>query len=444
MEKRNAFIKILSDLRQSILLPWALSILPILLYLWYINAFGVNVIFWDEWNLIPMIHHFFLGDLTFFLIWDQHNENRMLIPNLFFLLLANIAHFNTKIGMFVGAFFLIVTFTMIYTIYRKHFPKRIWAFVPISYLMFSLVQYENVLWGFQVAWYMILSCLLGMLVYLDRADKSVWTFSISIILAILASFSSFQGLFLWPVGLLYIFSNEYSSRSKALWIVFALITVILYFTRFDFHNTGGTPIFGFLSHPINALIYFFVTIGSVLPIGSDGTKGIIGILLFFLSSYYTVRAISSVKLDRGYLLPLALIFFVILFDCSLVIGRSGFGISQATSSRYTTYNLLLLIAIYISAIRDVSSSFIGGKLKSLSAIAVGIAVAIQIPSSYVTGLHKGRDLYTFRTKAADILFGYKTASSKMVENYLWSNTQLVIQRSALADQYRLSVFQEKK
>lgn len=443
MEERKQLIKILSALSQSKLLPMALSFLPILIYLWYINAFGVNVIFWDEWNLIPMIHHFFLGDLTFSQIWDQHNENRMLIPNLFFLLLARGAHFNTKTGMFVGAFFLIISFALICTIYRKQSPKKIWAFVPVSYLMFSLVQYENSLWGFQVAWYMILSCLLGMLACLDREGKSAWTFSMSILLATLASFSLFQGLFLWPVGLVYIFANDYNLRSKVLWVVFFLSTVILYFIEFDFHNTGGAPVFASLSHPINAITYFFVTIGSVLPVGSSGTKEGIGIALFLLSIYCIVRAVSSVKLDRAYLLPLALICFVILFDCSLVIGRSGFGISQATSSRYTLYNLLLLIAIYISVARDVSSGFIRGKMRLLPAIAVGIAVAIQIPASYVIGLHEGQTLYAFRTKAADILFAYKTASPQMIEHYLWSNTSLVVQRAALVDRYRLSVFQKK-
>ena len=424
-------------------LLWGLSLFPIALYFWYINAFGVDVVFWDEWNLIPMIHHFFLGSLTVTDLWEQHNENRMLIPNLYFLLLANVAHFDTKIGMFVGAFFLIISFALLFVIYRKYSPDRIWTFVPVGYLMFSLVQHENTLWGFQVAWYMILVCLLGMFVCLDRMGRTAWSFALATVLAILASFSSLQGLFLWPAGLVYIFANRYSVNYKILWILFFLGTALVYFVGFDFHNTGGSPVFGFLSHPVNAMVYFFVAIGSVLPVGSNGTKGCIGFVFFLLSVYCAVRAVLSVKSDRAYLLPMALMSFVIFFDFSLVVGRSGFGVGQATSSRYTVYNILLLIAIYISVTRDVTKGLVGRKIFLLPAVAVGIAVAVQISSSFVDGLHEGRNLYEFRTKAAEVLFSYKTADPKRIANYLWSNSQLVVQRAALADRYRLSVFQEK-
>ena len=439
----KGLIEISMALIRSRILRWGLFFFPVVLYFWYIYAFGVDVIFWDEWNLIPMIHHSFLGSLTVTDLWEQHNENRMLIPNLYFLLLADVAHFDTKTGMFVGASFLIFSFALLFAIYRKYSPDRIWTFVPVGYLMFSLVQHENTLWGFQVAWYMILVCLLGMFACLDRTEKTAWSFALSVVLAILASFSSLQGLFLWPAGMVYLFANRYNVSYKLLWIFFFLATSLVYFVGFDFHNTGGAPVFGFLSHPDNAMVYFFVAIGSVLPVGSNGTKGWIGFILFLLSVYYAVRAVLSVKSDQAYLLPLALMSFVILFDFSLVVGRSGFGVGQATSSRYTVYNILLLIAIYISVARDVSKGLVGRKIILLPAVAVGIAVAVQIPSSFVDGLHEGVNLFEFRTKAAEVLFSYRTATPKRIENYLWSNEQLVIQRAALADRYRLSVFQKK-
>jgi len=429
--------------KQSTLLPWALAFFPILIYLEYIVFFGVDVIYWDEWNLFPMIHDFFAGTMTFSELWEQHNENRMLFPNLFFLLLAKTVHFDTKVGMFVGAFFLMLSFLLLYSIYRKHFQSRIWAFVPVSYLLFGLVQYENTLWGFQVAWYMILACLLGMFSCLERPYVT-WTFGISIALAILASFSSMQGLFLWPAGFVYLWANNYSLRSKALWIVSFLLTVLTYFMGFDFHNTGGSSVLAFFSHPVNAIAYFFVVVGSVIQVGGVEAKGAIGIVLFLLALHGAFRGVLSAKSDRSYLFPLGLMVFVFLFDASLVVGRSGFGVGQATSSRYSTYNILLLIAIYISSLREISASFAGKKQGWFVAVSVILVLAVQVPSSYVSGMKSGLSLYQGRTQSANTLRSFRTAPRKLIERDLWSNYDLVFQRASWAELYRFSVFREEK
>ena len=240
--------------------------LPIALYFSYIACYGVNFIFWDEWDSVPMVHHFFLGTLTFSDVWSRHNENRMFLPNLFFLLNAEFNHFNTKFEMFVSGIFLLISFFMIVKVYRSRTHRALFWMIPVSFLMFSFSQYENTLWGFQVAWYFILACLVGVFYLLERpyqSGKQTGQFWLSVFLATCASFSSFQGLLIWPAGLLYLLANGFNRTQRIIWIVSGACVTGLYFTHLGFHKIGVS--LGPIYHPIESFKFLLIAIGSAIP-----------------------------------------------------------------------------------------------------------------------------------------------------------------------------------
>ena len=68
--------------------------------------------------------------------------------------------------------------------------------------MASIVQAENTLWGFQLAWYLVLVLLAGVIFILDRPSLSTLESTAAVVLAVLGSYSSLQGLFIWIAGLL--------------------------------------------------------------------------------------------------------------------------------------------------------------------------------------------------------------------------------------------------
>ena len=50
---------------------------------------------------------------------------------------------------------------------RSRLTPMLW-YLPVMLLLFSFVQYQNTLWGFQMAWYLVTLSLVGALYLLDR------------------------------------------------------------------------------------------------------------------------------------------------------------------------------------------------------------------------------------------------------------------------------------
>ena len=135
-------------------------------------------------------------------LWAQHNEGRLLIPNIISIVVGSLSHFNMKAEMYLGAAFLAVgVFALIATM--QGLTRRPWfVYAPAGVVMFTPVQWQSTLWGFEFTWFFILACL-GSCVYVLCRFRSQWGLALAIALATMASVSSLQGLFLWPAcGLL--------------------------------------------------------------------------------------------------------------------------------------------------------------------------------------------------------------------------------------------------
>ncbi len=59
-----------------------LAALPAAVYFALTALFGVNVIVWDEWSVIPYLVRFQTGTLTVGDLWLDGNMHRRLFPNL--------------------------------------------------------------------------------------------------------------------------------------------------------------------------------------------------------------------------------------------------------------------------------------------------------------------------------------------------------------------------
>ena len=68
--------------------------MPVVAYFWFVGHYSVNVPVADQWSDINVIAHSYSGTLSLGVLWTQHNDNRILFPNLIVLLLAYTTHFN--------------------------------------------------------------------------------------------------------------------------------------------------------------------------------------------------------------------------------------------------------------------------------------------------------------------------------------------------------------
>ncbi len=248
--------------------------LPFLVYLGFLHHYTLNVVHADQWSDVNVIRASYDGHLTLATLWAQHNENRMLFPNVLVLAMSRLDAFNVSVEEYLSALLLIAAVALIIAAHKRRVPERPWAaYCPVALLMFSVVQAENTLWGFQLAWYLILLALAGVLFLLDRPTLSFVGTAGAILLAIVGSYSSFQGLLIWVVGLLLLFYRRRAGYLMAVWAAAGVLTTAIYFYNFDGH-AAVAPDLTAIHLPTQAIRFFFVSLGDVLgvPLNAYGVR----------------------------------------------------------------------------------------------------------------------------------------------------------------------------
>ncbi|HEX4200007.1 MAG TPA: hypothetical protein VHY59_00705, partial [Chthoniobacterales bacterium] len=248
-----------------------------LLTLAFILLNGVNVPFADEWWYAGLVKSVGSGQASLMDFWSPNNEHRMLIPRLEFSTLAVLTHWNSKLIMIVA--WLVIGIAMIFLfsqfrMLRSRAHPILWTVsVGVSAIaLFSLVQLENWLWAFQFAFFFIQFAVVASLMVLCRSGLSLWFRLLTVtVLAIAASFSSAQGLLVWPVLILSLFLTNDSLKNKVIGVscllVFAGVTFAFYV--YGLPHSGELqlradqvrakpqlPLFGFLGLVGNPLAYW--------------------------------------------------------------------------------------------------------------------------------------------------------------------------------------------
>ncbi|EQD70080.1 hypothetical protein B1B_05187, partial [mine drainage metagenome] len=128
-------------------LALAVTSLAALAYLGFVHRYGVNVPFKDEWAMVSLDRLLAHGQLTVSALWAQHNENRMLFPNLLMLGLDHFSHFNTKVEMYGSAILLLGALALTGLLYGRTAGGSLLWFAPAALLVLSWAQYAVSLQG---------------------------------------------------------------------------------------------------------------------------------------------------------------------------------------------------------------------------------------------------------------------------------------------------------
>lgn len=423
--------------------------LPVLAYAWFIHRYAVNVVWGDQWADLNVIARLHAGHLSLGTLWQQHNEERNFLPNLLVVLLADTTHFNVVVEMYVGALCLAGATALFVVTHRRSGPPRPWVFyLPVVVLLFSFVQYANTLWGFQVAWYMVLLFLGLALFLLDRPAMTGLVLAGAIASALAGSVSLFQGLLIWPTGLLVLCLRRHGRRYVAPWAAAGVVAIGLYFVGWNRHAPGanGTPYA--LHHPVKTLEAFFTVVGNVVGAQvSDAGNGIVvflGVVIFVVAMWALFSRAVRGRVPTAGALGAALIVFSLLCDASVAIGRTSQGLSRAGWSGYTTDALLVLVGSYLVLFdRDLGAARQPGLRRADRVVGVSLAavVCLQVVLGVGNGLKGARATYRTDRLAQDVIVNADVASDGMLYNiYLVGPPSYVRRMIPVMRQYRLSLF----
>jgi hypothetical protein len=321
--------------------------IPAVVYLWMIHTYGVNVIYWDQLeNDVTLIGHAYSGTLHLSTLWSQHYENRIFFPNLIVLALAYTTHFNVLTEEYLSALLLFGATALVIGAHKRRSPDRRWIwYCPVAFLLLSLAQASNALWGFQMAWYLVLLMVALALFLLDQEPQRWPVFVGAIAAAVVASFSSLQGLLVWPAGLLLIYLRRRTGHLAIVWTGSAVLAGVIYFVGFNFN---ASHVNGF---NLTAVFTFFVrVVGDILGESQPSVLvTVFGSVLVVTAIWVLLRfGIDRRTSTGGRPFALSLILFGLLFSVMTASGRSGYyALGVSVEFRYTVFAIFVLVGLYL-------------------------------------------------------------------------------------------------
>jgi len=394
--------------------------LPASAYLWFVHHYGVNAIWGDQWDDVYLTGHSYSGSLGFGTLWAQHVQERMFFPNVLAVLQGRTTHLNVVFEMYLSAGLLFGSIVLLVVAHRRRSPATSWlAYCPVAILLLSFVQYQNSLWGFQIAWYMILAALALALFLLDGPELGWVALTGAIAAAVVGSFSSFQGLLIWPAGLILLYHRHRRRPIVLAWVSAAAVTGLGYFYRFNFQEASLNR-YEALHDPLTAMKSFFVAIGDIvgapIPLFSHNEAVVLfGVVLFVLALWVVVEYGVRRDTDGAGPIGVALICFGLLFAFFAATGLTSFGEAGASSSRLTTYDLLIPVGCYLAIVSRPKPVMAPSRWRRLARRSAGIGVAgavcLQVVLGIGNGLAGGRATERTRVEAADVLVNIGRASN---------------------------------
>lgn len=426
-----------------------LCLLPVFTGFLYVFLYGVNVVFWDEWAMVPLFEKFFAGTLNFSDLFAQHNEHRIFFPRMVMLLLGVLTQYNTKVELYLIQFCLLISLSIVFLAIKRRFAIKASSFwlVPVPFLIFNLRQFENLIVGFQISlifaqtFSLITFYLLYLLPEIKKVKIKQVTFAAAVISATIASFSSAMGLFVWLAGCFQIViwpQQELKKKFYAgIWMVIGFIVWFIYL--FNYKKPGYHPdiLYG-LYNLLNFLKFFFTFWGSSL-FWNPGPALVAGAIIVGLGliSLFLLYKNHRFK-ENSFWMALGILSF--LTAASIMIGRSGFGLKTALASKYTTFSVLAVIALYFILL-----DFISAHKQKFTMLLMGMVLSliiISLPFSYIQGFSSGKGNEARMKKLAFILSNYESQPDEFLEK-LWPSAETVKKDASILKKLNYNVFADE-
>ncbi|MEZ2300292.1 MAG: hypothetical protein ACBR13_00775 [Microcoleus sp.] len=357
-------------LMKKILWLFTLYFTPVLLLIGFVANFSVNVPIDDEWRLASFFAKIAGGNVTFNDVWALHSNHRIVFPKIMMAMLAFLSRWNINYPLCLSIGLAILTFVAIYklsAIQLQNGGDDLWHLANIltCILLCSLVQHENWLWGFQLAWFLVNFCFVAAVYCLILPKKLSATIQISLaaLFCFVASFSMAQGLLSWLAAIPAVMALEGNVAQKRkrliVWMLLFIATGVIY--SIDYHPSRKTNIFALLHQPLVVIDYFLSLLGSPI-VRLSGISALVGLIILasflFLGCYFA----KNMREHRDAVPWLSLGLFSVISALFITVGRAQFGAVQALeSSRYTTNSILLLVALV-----QLGQLFVRGSIASLN------------------------------------------------------------------------------
>jgi len=393
-------------------------------YFGYVIAYGVNVVFWDDWAwesfLLP-------AQPTLATLAAQHTENIMFFPSVLAFLLIRLTHWNSIAFFWLSAVLLSGVLVLVARVFWNQIRQAPLLWLPLPFLVLTLAQYQNTLWAFQIAWFMALLAIVSATVLLGKANISVSRLICAAVIGVVGSFSLIQGLLVWPAGLIILMAKGRSNKARVIWCAIAIVVMAGYFSDLDFGATGSAPLSYIVADLSGVFQGVLVAAGSVIPNTSSGISAIsssiiteiVGGILLAAGVGVVATWIVQRRPQGPKAFCVALIVTSILFDLMLIPSRLAVDTYYGTTSRYDTFMWPLLVGTYSYVIMSRPSAPKPRVWARAPQMLLSLAVLAEITIGTMVGINQGQVTRAVRLTSVDVLANWKSAPPAVAAPYLF-------------------------
>lgn len=408
----------------------------------FVARYSTNVIFWDQFDLIPLLAS---KNFQWQLYFSQHNEHRMIFPELLSVFLARLSKWNVRTEIFLNWILLQCSIVMLYQILKENVKREHRWLILLSLCFFLVPQYyENLLWGFQGHVSLMLLVVSSGILALRYVRNIFLRLNLAMLCCVIASFSQANGLVSWFALLPLVIADggenpEPISREKLIaliyWFSIGILAWIVYFWNFKIQMGQHPPVSYPWKYPIQFLSYFFTFTG--------------GSLACVLRSLYLVRFLGLIfcciiicksflnfSQFRQNISKFCLLLFLLLSGSLTSIGRAGFGLEQALSSRYLELSALIPVVM-------LSMLITSWTVKNHFAKIFSVFILIVILIGWFDSIEGAKNWHDQQQRNTGYLFHYDTASDEQLKSLHAVAPETVRSRAAILKGLGYNVFRRR-
>jgi len=334
---------------------------PAILLAVLLPLYWVDVPQYDEWDSVTLFEHLSQGTLTIGLLFKQVNEYRQFFPNVIFVALGKLTHWDLRYEMiliFIAAALISLNVRRL-ALLTTDAGEAVFAILMFAanLVIFSLTQYENWFQAQQLVYYMPILCVTTCVVVARTNLHTYAKFAICAALSFVSMFSSANGVACWIVVLPLLIFTEWMKARRAVvwlslaWMVATALCVALYL--YDYHKPWWTPSPATgVYHPWRAFIYFLGFVGG--PLGLEGAKlslaaGAVMMMGFVAAVAYVIRRRSDRLLIERTIGWFVIAGYSLVTAMMTTAGRVGLPNGPSQVPRYLGFSVYLLLALLFLA-----------------------------------------------------------------------------------------------
>lgn len=414
----------------------------------FVARYGIALPYWDQWELVPLLDKVYGGTATFADFFALHNAHRILFPRGIMIGLARLTAWDIRAELAVNVALGLALFAawlfLLQTNLRRDvgFSRFPWALAG-SITIFSMAQWRNWLWGWQLQIFLCVAMALWAVALLAWRPRG-WGLAAALAAAVIGTFSFAAGLAIWPAGAVVLLAAAPEGKPAkgplALWCIAAFAAAGAYLYGFTTPADAKAP-----ASILDSILYVLAFIGggawnAHAPVAA-------GLGLFGL----TMAAICLVRLlrhpaARAKAAPFAAIaLFVLASAIIAAMGRAGEGMAQAVESRYATFaGPFWLALVVLLDMADRRRYTLGAWHRPTPFNVLGIPIltlilVLAIAANSLHGAYAGsqRGVYYNSLRPALLAATYDETLRR-----LYPDPAALRQRAAILQRLRLTVYRE--